>query len=134
MIPVLVATIVVVPVPHFVAVPVCLVAVAVSVSVPSNLSAAVSPPVIRVVVLYPQVVSVMVVPYRAVVETRVVILAETWVVAESRFILASPFPIFPLALTAQPVVLDIVEPAFSQPFPVVRIAPVIPVAAVIRIV
>jgi hypothetical protein len=51
-------------------------------------------------------------------ETRIVILAETRVISEARFILASPFPIFPLPLTAQPVVFDIVVAALSQPLPV----------------
>ena len=133
MIVVFVAMVVVVPVPHLVAVPVTLVAISVSVSIPSYLAAAVpaviaimiidygtlisgKAPVVAiicVVVISAAVVSIMIVPDRAVAEARII--------AEARFIGATPFPIFPLTLTAQPVVLDIVIAAFSQPLPVIRI-------------
>jgi hypothetical protein len=134
-IPVFVATVVVVPVPRFVAVPVTLVAISVSISIPSHLPAVVPPPVIGIVIVSPSVVSVVIVSF-AVAETRVDILAEAWVLAETRFVLASPFPIFPLPLTVQPVVFDIVVLTFGQPLPVVRIVSVIPAvaAAVIGIV
>jgi hypothetical protein len=157
---VFVATVVVVPVAHFVAVSVRLVAITVSISIPSYLSAAVDPTVIRVMVISPAVVCISPAVIRVMVISpavvcispaviRVVVVsppvvsvmivpnavAEARVITESRLILASPFPVFPLALTAEPVVLDIFVAAFSQPFPVVRIVPVIAaVAAVIRIV
>jgi hypothetical protein len=107
-IPVFVATVVVVPVPRLVAIPVCLVAIAVSISIPSHLPAAVPPPI----------VGVMVVPDYAVAEARVVILAKARVISEARFVQASPFQIFPLPLTAQPVVLDIVVAPLRQPLAV----------------
>ena len=124
---VFVATVVVVPVPHFVAVPVGLVAIAVSISIPSHLPAAIPPSVISVVVVSAAVVSVVVVPDYAITKARVL--------AETRLVLASPFPIFPLALSAQTVVLDIVISTFSKPLPVVRIVvSVVAAGAVIRIV
>jgi uncharacterized membrane protein len=46
-------------------------------------------------------------------EARIVVLAE------ARFVLASPFPIFPLAITVQPVVLNVVVPAHGKPLPVI---------------
>jgi hypothetical protein len=131
MIPVFVATVVVISIPHFVAVPVCLVAIAVSISIPRYLPAAV-----------PAVVAVMIIDYRALISRKapvavvgivivspavvsVVIVpdegAETRIISEASFVLTTPFPIFPLALTVQPVVVDIAIPALSQPFPVVRI-------------
>jgi hypothetical protein len=141
---VFVVTFVVIAVPHFMAVPVRLVAIAVSISIPSYLPAAVDPPVIRVVVVSaavvsPKVVSVMIVPDSVVAETGIVILVEARVISKARFVLASPFPIFPLPFAAEPVVFDIVVPAFRQPLPVVRIVPIIAIpvisaAAVIRIV
>jgi hypothetical protein len=118
--------------PHIVAIPVCLVAIAVSISLPSYLPAAV-----------PAVIAVMIIDYRALISRKAPIaavvgiviisaavisvvivpdvVAETRIVPEARFVLPTPFPIFPLALTAQPVVLDIVISAFSQPFPVIRV-------------
>jgi len=126
---VLVATIVVVPVPCFVTVPVTLVAISVSISIPSYLPAAVPPPVICVVVVPPAIISIVIVSYDA------LIIVEARVISEACFVLASPFPIFPLALTAQTVVLDIVIPAFSKPLPIVRIVvSVVAAGAVIRIV
>jgi hypothetical protein len=133
MIPVFVVVAVFVPIlPHIVAIPVCLVAIAVSISLPSYLPAAIPAviavmiidygalisrkasivAIIRVAVISPAVISVVIVP-DAVAEPRIV--------PEARFILPSPFPIFPLALTAQPVVLDIVISALSQPFPIIRV-------------
>jgi hypothetical protein len=99
--------------PHLMAVPICLVAVAISISIPRYLPATVSPSVISVMVVSPPIVGVVIVPDNAVAEARII--------SEARFILAAPFPIFPLALAAQSVVLDIVIPAFSQPLPVIRI-------------
>jgi hypothetical protein len=69
--------------------------------------------IICVVVISPAVVSVMIIPDDAITEARVL--------SEASLVLASPFPIFALAFTAQPVVLDIVIAAFSQPLPVIRI-------------
>jgi hypothetical protein len=122
----------VIAVPHVVAIPVCLVAIAVSISLPSYLPAAIPAviavmiidygalisrkasivAIIRVVVISPAVISVVIVP-DAVAEPRIV--------PESCFVLASPFPVFPLALTVEPVVLHIVVPALCQPLPVIRI-------------
>jgi hypothetical protein len=99
--------------PHVMAIPVVPVAIAISISLPSYLPAAVPPPIISIMVVSAAVVGVMVVPYRMIAEARIV--------AETRFVLASPLPVFPLAFTAQPVVLDIVIPALSQPLTVIRI-------------
>lgn len=118
--------------PHIVAIPVCLVAITVSISLPSYLPAAV-----------PAVIAVMIIDYRALISRKAPIaavvgiviisaavisvvivpdvVAETRIVPEARFVLPTPFPIFPLALTAQPVVLDIVISALSQPFPIIRV-------------
>jgi hypothetical protein len=70
--------------------------------------------VVGIVVISAAVISVMVVPDHAIV-------AEARIVPEARLVLASPLPIFALSLTAEPVVLDIVISAFSQPLPVIRI-------------
>jgi hypothetical protein len=95
-----------------------LLVIAVAISVPiADLSAGAA--IIAVMIVSPAVVSVMVVPDGAITEARVV--PEARIVSETRLILASPFPIFLLALTVEPVVLDIVVPALSKPFPVVRI-------------
>jgi hypothetical protein len=107
--------------PHIVAISVCLVAIAVSVSLPSYLPAAVPPAIIGIVVVSAAVIRVVVVPY-SVTEARII--------AEAGFILTSPFPIFPLALTVEPVVLDVVVAPLGQPLPVIRI--VVSVVAVVR--
>jgi hypothetical protein len=143
---VFVVTSVVIAVPHIVAIPVCLVAVAVSISLPSYLPAPV-----------PAVISVMIIDYRALISRKAPIVAvvgivvvsaavisvvivpdavaEARIVPEARFVLPTPLPIFPLALTAQPVVLDIVISALSQPFPIIRVVvSVIASGAVIRVI
>jgi len=107
-----VVTSVVIAVPHVVAIPVCSVAVAISIPLPSYLPAAVPSAIIGIVVVAAAVIRVMVVPY---------VIPEARVLAEASFVLASPFPIFPLALTVEPVVLHIVIPALCQPLPVIRI-------------
>ena len=134
MIPIFVVAVIavfVVVLPHIVAISVCLVAIAVSVSLPSYLAAAVpavvavmiidyralsrKAPVVAVVgivIVSPAVVSVVIVP-DAVAETRII--------SEAGFILPSPFPIFPLALTVEPVVFDVVIPALGKPFPIIQI-------------
>jgi len=134
MIPIFVVAVIavfVVVLPHIVAVSVCLVAIAVSVSLPSYLAAAVpavvavmiidyralsrKAPVVAVVgivIVSPAVVSVVIVP-DAVAETRII--------SEAGFILPSPFPIFPLALTVEPVVLHVVVATLGQPLAVIRI-------------
>lgn len=101
--------------PHFVAVSVRLVSITIS----SYLPATVDPAIICVVVVPPPVVSVMVISDDAITEARVV--AEARIVSEARFILPAPFPIFLLALTLQPIVLNVVIVAFRKPFPIVRI-------------
>jgi len=114
-IPVVIAVFVVIVVLHFVTVFIRLVAISISIAGSSNVVG--RTPVIAVMIVPTAVVSIMIislVPYDA-------IIAEARVIAEARFVLASPFPIFPLALTAQPVVLDIVISALSQPLPVIRI-------------
>ena len=117
---------IVIAVPHLVAVPIPLMTISVSIA---GLSVSPAAAVIGVVVVPPAVISIMIVSYDA------LIIAEARVVTKARFVLASPFPIFPLALTAQTVVLDIVIPAFSKPLPVVRIVvSVVAAGAVIRIV
>jgi hypothetical protein len=99
-------------VPHLVAVPVCSVAITVSVAVASNLP-----------VLVPAVIPVMIVAYDPLISRRTVVaisLPEAVVVAiaEARLIGAPPLPIFPLPLTAQPVVLDVIVVPLGQPLPV----------------
>jgi hypothetical protein len=118
--------------PHFMAVPVCPVTIAISISIPRYLAAAV-----------PAVVAVMIVDYRALISRKAPVVAvvgivivspavvsvvivpdavaETWMISEARFILPTPFPIFPLALTVEPVVFDVVIPALGKPFPIIRI-------------
>jgi hypothetical protein len=115
---VLIATIVMVPILYFVAIPVCLVAIAVSISIPSYLPAAVRPAIISVMVIRVTTIGCV-----------ALILAEARIIAETRFILASPIPIFLLAFTVEPVVLDVVIPAFGKPLAVVRI--ILPVVAAI---
>jgi hypothetical protein len=90
--------------------------VAVAIPVPiADLSGAV---IIAVMIVPAAVVSVMVVP-DAITEARIV--AKTRIVPEARFVLASPFQIFPLALTAQAVVFHVVVPPFGKPLAVVGI-------------
>lgn|SRR5579871_1862318 len=132
--------------PHIVAIPVCLVAIAVSISLPSYLPAAVSSVVAVTIIDYRALISrkapIVAVVGIVIVSTAIVsvvivpdAVAEARVIAEARLILASPFPIFPLAFTAQPVVLDIVIPAFSEPFPVIRVVvSVVASRAVIRVI
>jgi hypothetical protein len=121
MVPIVVAVFVMVLVAifsHVVAIPV----VAVAISVPIAGASVSSAAIIRVVVI-------PIVPYDA------LIVAEPRIIAEAGFILASPLPVFPLALTAQPVVLDIVISAFRQPLPVVWIVvSVVAAGAVIGII
>ena len=101
------------------------VAVAISVSIADLGGAAiipvmiVSPAVVSVMVVSTPVIGIMIVSDDAIAEARVV--PEARIVSETRLILASPFPIFPLALAFQPVVFNIVIVALSQPFPVIRI-------------
>jgi hypothetical protein len=92
-------------IPYLVAVPVVLVAISVS---SAGLSVSPAPAIIGVVVI-------------PIVSYYALIIPEARVISEARLVLTSPFPIFPLAFTAQPVVLNIVIPAFSQPLPVIRI-------------
>jgi hypothetical protein len=136
--------------PHVVAVPVCLVAIAVSISIPRYLPAAVPPPVVSVMVVSSAVVGVVAVPSSVigiVVVSAAVIsimivpdnsVPEAQIISEARFILASPFPIFPLAFSVEPVVFNIVIPALGQPFPVIwvvrSVIAVVPPVSVIGIV
>jgi hypothetical protein len=94
---------IVIPVLNLVAVPILLVAI--SVPVPCS---GVSPAAVISVVVVPLV------SYNA-------IIAEARIVSEAGFILPSPLPIFLLALTVEPIVLDIVVPAFSKPFSIIRV-------------
>jgi hypothetical protein len=113
MVPVVIAIFVVIVVLHFVTVFIRLVAISISIAGLSNVVG--RPPVIAVMIVPPAVISVMIislVPYDA-------IIAEPRVIAEARFVLASPFPIFPLPLTVEPVVLDIVITTLGQPLPVI---------------
>ena len=113
-----------------VSIPVCLMAVAVTIAVASYLPAAV-----------PAVIAVVIVPYNSrvaaeavaitvsITETVIIVVAEARIISEACLIRASPLPIFLLARTAQPVVFDIVVPAFDKPLPIVRI--ILPVVAAI---
>jgi hypothetical protein len=126
MVPIVIAILVVI-LPHLVAILVCLVAIAVSISIPRYLPAAVPPSVVSVVIVSSPVIGIVIVPDYAVAEARVI--------AKARFVLTSPLPIFSLVLAVQPVVLDIIVAALSQPFPVVRIVvSVVAARAVIGIV
>jgi len=121
MIPVpVVIMVLVVVLPHVVAVSVCLVAIAVSVSLPRYLPAAVPPAIIGVVVIPTAVITVVIVCVTAVGRIAL-IFTEAWVIAEARLVGSSPFPIFPLALTVEPVVLDVVVAPLGQPLPIIRI-------------
>jgi hypothetical protein len=99
---------------YIVPVPVCLMAVAITIAVASYLPAAV-PAVIAVVIVSPAVVSVVVIP-DAIAEARVV--AETWIVSQACLVHSPPFPIFPLALTVEPVVFDVLITPLGQPLAV----------------
>jgi hypothetical protein len=126
MVPIVIAIFVVI-LPHLVAILVCLVAITVSISIPRYLPAAVPASVVSVMIVSSPVIGIMIVPDYAI--------TEAWVIAKARFILTSPLPIFSLALAVQPVVLDIIVAALSQPFPVVRIVvSVVAARAVIGIV
>jgi hypothetical protein len=124
----------VVVLPHLMAVPVCFVAIAVSISIPRYLPATVPPSVVCVMIVSSPVIGIMIVCVTT-VGCVVLIVTEAWIVSEACFVLASPLPIFLLALTVQPVVLDIVVAALCQPLPVIRIIlPVVAAGAVIGVV
>jgi hypothetical protein len=114
-IPVVIAIFVVI-LPRLVAVPIVPVAISVPIAGPGISPAA----VISVVVILAAVIAVMIVCVTP-VGCIALIVPEARVLAEASFVLASPFPVFPLALTVEPVVLDIVIPALCQPLPVIRI-------------
>jgi len=138
-----VATVVVVPVPNLMAVLVGSVSIAVSIPVPSYLPVVVDPPVIGVVVISAAVVAIMVVPYNSRVDAEAVVVAvtisiteaviiavaEARIIAEARFVGAPPLPVFPLALTVQAVVLNIVVVPLCQPLAVGVIVVSAPVVA-----
>jgi hypothetical protein len=106
-------------IPHLVAVPVVLVAISVSIA---GLSVSPAPAIICVVVI-------------PIVSYGALIITEARVISEACFILPPPLPIFALALTAQPVVLDIVISTFSTPLSVIRIVvSIVAAGAVIRVV
>jgi hypothetical protein len=134
MIPIFVVVVIavfVVVLSHIVAISVCLVAIAVSVSLPSYLPAAVPSAIIGIVDISAAVIRVVVIPHDAIiVEAWIVILVEPGIIAEASFVLASPFPIFPLAFTVEPVVLHVVVAPLGQPLPAIRI--VVSVVAVVR--
>jgi hypothetical protein len=124
---------VVIVIPVFVAifayiVPVLVSAVAIIVSVPRS---GVSPAAVVSVMIIPSgvnpaaIVGIMIitlVPHDTIIpEARIVIIAEPGIISEACFIGASPLPIFLLALTVEPVVLDIVVLALGKPFPIIRI-------------
>jgi hypothetical protein len=72
-------------------------------------------------VIIPAVVIAVMIVGETTVGCEALIFAEARVIAEASFIVASPFPIFALALTVEPVVLDIVIPPLCQPLAVIRI-------------
>ena len=123
MIPIfIVIAILVMVLPGIVAISVCFMAIAVSISLPSYLPAAVPTAIIGIVDVSAAVISVVVIPHGAIImEAWIVILVEPRVVAEARLVGSPPFPIFPLALTVEPVVLDVVVAPLGQPLPVIRI-------------
>jgi len=150
MIPIFVVAVIavfVVVLPHIVAISVCLVAIAVSVSFLSYLSAAVPAPIIAVMIIdyralisrkAPIVAVVRIVIVSAAVISVVIVpdaVAETRIVPETRFVLPTPFPIFPLAFAVEPVVFHIVIPALGKPFPIIRVVvSVVASGAVIRVI
>ena len=109
----MISVFVVIVVLHFVTVFIRLVAISISIAGPSNGVA--RTPVIAVMIVPSAVISVMIIP----LVSYDTIIVEARVISEARFVLASPFPIFPLTLTVEPVVLDVVIAAFSQPLPVI---------------
>src|SRR5579864_881902 len=123
MIPVVIAVFVMVLVsifPHVVPIPVVAVAISVSIASLSVSSAT--------------VIAVMVVCITPVGRVALIV-AEARVIAEAGFILPSPFPIFPLALTVEAVVLHVVVAPLGQPLPVIRIVvSVVAACAVVGIV
>jgi hypothetical protein len=102
--------------PRLVTVPIVPVAISVPIAGPGISPAA----VIGVVVIPAAVIAVMIVCVTP-IGCIALIVPESRVLVEASFILASPFPIFSLALTVEPVVLHIVIPALCQPLPVIRI-------------
>jgi hypothetical protein len=100
-------------------VPILIVVVAISISIACPCDVVGRTPIVAVMIVSPAIVSVMVIPDDAIAEARIVVKAR--IIAETRFVLASPLQILPLALTAQPVVFDIVVPAFDKPLAVVWI-------------
>jgi hypothetical protein len=125
------------------------VAVAISVTVPSYLPATIAPPIISVVVISAAVVAIMVVPYNSrvaaeavvvavtisITEAVIIAVAEARIIAEARFVGAPPLPVFPLALTIEAVVLNIVVVPLCQPLAIGVIVVRAPVVApsIIRI-
>jgi hypothetical protein len=133
--------------PHIVAIPVCLVAIAISIPLPSYLPVAVPPPIIAVMIIdyrtlisrkAPIVAVVGIVIVSAAVVSVVIVpdvVAEARIISEARLVLASPFPVFPLAFAVQPVVFHIVIPALGKPFPIIRVVvSVVASGAIIRVI
>lgn len=89
---------------YVVAVFVRLVAISISIARPSFI---VSPPVIAVMIV------------ETTVGREALVFPEARIISEARFILASPFPIFPLPFTVEPIVFDIVIPPLCQPLPII---------------
>jgi hypothetical protein len=111
---------------HIVAVPICPMTVAVSIAIAGYLPVAVY-----------AVVAIMVIPYnsRVAAEAVIIAIAEAGILAQTCIIHTPPLQIFPLALTAQPVVFDIVVASLRQPLAVSVVvigAPVIAASSVIR--
>jgi hypothetical protein len=106
MIPVAVFVLVVIAVLHFVSVSIRPVAISISIAGLGN------------VVGRTPVISVMVICVPTVGRIALVF-AEARVVSKTRFVLASPVPIFLLALSVKPVVFDIVVTPLGQPLPVI---------------
>src|ERR1051326_864784 len=122
---VIAVSVLVLVVPHLMAVPVCLVTITVSIAVASYLP-----------VFVPAVIPVMIVAYDALISQRaavvpvsiaivisvaeavIIAVAEPRIIAEARFVRPPPLPVFALPLTAQAVVLDVVVTPLRQPLPV----------------
>src|SRR5690348_9039164 len=106
----IVITVLVFAVSCIMAVPVSLMPVVVSVAIASYLPAAI-PAVVAVVIVAIACVIAITIPVSVVVsiaEAVIIVVTKARIIAQTGVVQTPPFPIFPLALTAQAVVFDIV--------------------------
>lgn len=127
----IVITVLVFAVSGIVAVPVSLMPIVISVAITGYLAAAV-PTVVTVMVVAKAAVVAITISVSVVVsiaEAVIIVVTEARIIAQSCVVRTPPFPVFPLALTAQAVVFDIVVTPLCQPL---AVGVVVIGAAVIR--